>query len=251
MIVTEKFTGKADIYSKFRPSYPAEYLDYLISYNNLTPGALTADIGSGTGKLTRQLLERDLKVYAVEPNDHMRAVAEAALEDFMEYTSMKGTAENTGISDQSVDLITVAQAFHWFDPEKFKLECKRILKPGANVALVWNCRDFSSSLVAENEGICTKLCPLFNGFRKGFNDLPEIDFEFFRGGAYDYREFTCGLEYDMDGFIGRNLSASYAPRESDDGYDAFVEAVTGLFFKYSVDNKVIVPNITKSYVGQV
>lgn len=251
MTVTEKFTGKADIYAKYRPSYPSEYIDYLISYNNLTPDAVVADIGSGTGKLTRLLLERNLKVLAVEPNNHMRSVAEAELNEIPGYISMKGTAEGTGIDEESVDLITVAQAFHWFDAEKFKLECRRILKPDANVALVWNCRDFSNSLNVENEDICRKYCASFNGFHNGFGDMPQLDIQFYREGKYDYQEFACSLAYDLDGFIGRNLSASYAPGETEEHYSGFVEAIAQLFKKYMREGIVLVPIKTRSYIGMV
>lgn len=251
MEVTEKFTGKADVYLKYRPNYPAEYIDYLIAYSSLAPDAVIADIGAGTGKLTRQLLERNLKVIAVEPNDHMRMTAEKLLQHDSNFISISGTAENTGIDEQSVDLITVAQAFHWFDVPKFKLECARILKPDANVALVWNTRDLSNALNAANAEICWEHCPLFKGFSNGFKDIAETDIQFFRDGAYDSQVFENSLEYDLEGFIGRNLSASYAPRETDVVYGAFIEAVTNLFKKYSVEGKVFVKSVARSYVGKV
>ena len=119
MKTTEKFTGKSDIYSKCRPNYPMEYIKYLISYNNLTSDNIISDIGSGTGILSRQLLDNNLKVIGVEPNDDMRSVAQKSLANYTNFVSINGTAENTGLENESINLITVAQAFHWFDKEKF------------------------------------------------------------------------------------------------------------------------------------
>lgn len=252
METTKKFTGKAEIYKKFRPNYPVDYINYLICYNNLEPNAIIADVGSGTGKLTKQLLDRGYKVFAVEPNADMRNTAEKQLSNYEKFISVNGTAENTGIITKSIDLITVAQAFHWFDYEKFKQECIRILKPYKNVALVWNSRDFKSQLVAENAEICKRFCPLFTGFSggKGKDDSSLNLNLFFDAGKYDFKVFQYDLEYDLEGFIGRNLSASYAPKEADATYNEFVQAITKLFKKYSQNGKIVVPNLTKSYIGQ-
>jgi len=248
---TKKFSGKADIYNKYRPHYPQEYIDYLVSYNKLTSNKTIADIGSGTGILTQQLLERKLKVIAVEPNDEMRSIAEKRLNSFPNFFSINGTAENTGLRGKIIDLITVAQTFHWFDKVIFTNECRRILKPNSNVALVWNSRDSSSQLILENAEICKNLCPLFKGFSGGTENTPDIYKQFFRDGKYEYRIFQNDVEYSLDDFIGRNLSASYAPKSTDSNYKEFVEAVTELFMKYSRDNKIILPNIIRSYIGKV
>lgn len=251
MDTTKKFTGKADIYSKYRPHYPKEYINYLVSYNNLTSNNTVADIGSGTGILTEQLLEKDLKVIAVEPNDDMRSIAEKRLKNHPKFVSIKGIAENTGLRSKSVDLITVAQAFHWFDKVKFKNECIRILKPNLNVALVWNSRDSSSQMILENVEICKNLCPSFNDFSGGIEETPEEFEQFFRDGKYEYRTFQNDLEYNLDDFLGRNLSASYAPKSTDSNYKEFIKELTELFMKHSKDNKIILPNVTRSYIGKV
>ena len=251
MKTTDKFTGKAEIYVKYRPGYPAEYIDYLTGYNALAPGAAVADIGAGTGKFTRQLLERNFNVIAVEPNDDMRSTAVKSLRHYPNFASQNGSAENTGLQDESTDLITVAQAFHWFDKTKFRQECKRILKKESNVALVWNSRDLSSRLVAENAEICKRFCPQFKGFSGGIEETPEVFAQFFRNGRYDYQSFDNHLEYSLDDFIGRNLSASYAPKSTEPDYHKFIEAITELFNKYSEDDKIILPNITRSYIGKV
>ncbi|MDB8805765.1 class I SAM-dependent methyltransferase [Romboutsia sp. 1001216sp1] len=115
-----KFNGMGKIYSKYRPSYPFDFIDYLFTDVGISQRSIIADIGSGTGILTRQLLEKGSKVYGIEPNADMRDIAETNLNNFLGFTSVNGNAENTTIDDNSVDYITVAQAFHWFDRERFK-----------------------------------------------------------------------------------------------------------------------------------
>ena len=246
-----KFSGKANAYAKYRPTYPEEYLEYLASDCGLHPGIDAADIGSGTGILTRQLLAREVRVFAVEPNRDMRMLAEAELSGYSGFVSVDAAAEHTGLADQSIDLITVAQAFHWFDPGQFQLECIRILRSGARAALVWNSRDETSPLVNELGEVCRKFCPAYTGFSGGIQKTPEIYQQFFHDGTYEYRVFQNDLSYDKDSFVGRNMSASYSLRESDPKYQDFVDAILLLFAKYSYMDRIITANLTRSYVGLV
>jgi ubiquinone/menaquinone biosynthesis C-methylase UbiE len=248
---TGKFTDKADIYAKYRPSYPKEYIDYLVSENELNEDQSVADIGSGTGILSRQLLERGLHVIGVEPNDDMRKTAEESLRNYYRFKSVKATAENTTLQEHSVDLVTVAQAFHWFDHQAFKVECQRILKPEAPVALVWNSRDPASPIIQENAEICQQTCPAFKGFSGGIDETPEVFNSFFKDGSYLFKEFQNDLLFDYEGFIGRNLSASYAPKKGDETYDRFVHLLSELFEKHSKNGEIVLPNKTRSYIGNV
>jgi ubiquinone/menaquinone biosynthesis C-methylase UbiE len=128
------FGAAADAYERARPSYPDEAVDWL-----LPEGAHTVlDLGAGTGKLTRAQVARGLDVIAVEPIDEMRATLEATLP---EVRALKGTAEEIPLPDQSVDVITVAQAWHWVDVERATAEAARVLKPGGTLGLIWNRRD--------------------------------------------------------------------------------------------------------------
>lgn len=251
MASTDKFTGKADGYSKYRPRYPEKCIDYLISSNSLNEICTVADVGSGTGILTGQLLGRGLTVKAVEPNGDMRGMAKQSLGAFPLFVSVDGTAENTTLDAGSVDLVTAAQAFHWFDHDKFRLECRRILKEGAKVALIWNSREYSSRFVQENEEICAKYCPNFVAFGSGIESTPGVFDAFFKGGSFEYNTFRNDVQYDLDGFLGRNLSGSYAPFESDVNYSGFVFELTVLFEKYLENGLVTMPQITECYLGAV
>ncbi len=77
---TERFSGKVDDYANYRPSYPKECTRFLQQYFNITEDSVIADIGSGTGILTKLLLDLDCEVVAVEPNDQMREYGGKAFE---------------------------------------------------------------------------------------------------------------------------------------------------------------------------
>ena len=248
----EKFNGMGAVYTRFRPQYPQEFLEYLYWKVGLTKNSTIADIGSGTGILTKQLLEKGSRVFAVEPNMDMQTIAQADLKGYEGFMSVNGTAENTTLAARSVDFITVAQAFHWFDRRKFLEECRRIIKPGGRVILVWNSRDEKSGLVRENDAINKKYCPKFKGFSGGMRGAEaEDDFHDFFCGAYESTIFRHDLIFNKDSFIGRNLSSSYALKESDAGYAAYVSELMDLFEKYSENGTLFMPNLTRSYVGAV
>ena len=248
-----KFTGKAETYAKYRPTYPQAYIDYLFKSVNLNRESVIAEIGSGTGILLKQLLERHSCVIGVEPNDDMRGIAERTLSGYPGFISHIGTAENTLLENRSVDLIVAAQSFHWFDPDLFRKECRRILKPDAPVNLVWNTRDNHSELVIQNAGICQLYCPDFHGFSGGKDSQnPEVFENFFRDGRYELMTFDNPQSFDLDGFIGRNLSASYAPLPGSQSREKFIEALTELFHSLKgEDGKVVMSCYTRSYLGLV
>ena len=111
----ERFTERVDTYVKYRPSYPREAIDYLYQAVGLEQGSTVADIGAGTGIFTKLLLERGSSVIAVEPNDGMRSAAVEMLAQEPRFLAVAGSAEETTLTEQSIDYIVCAQAFHWFD----------------------------------------------------------------------------------------------------------------------------------------
>lgn len=128
------FGSEAAAYERGRPSYPPEAIDWL-----LPPGARDVlDLGAGTGKLTTRLVERGLDVVAVDPLAEMLELLSSALPDT---PALLGTAEQIPLPDNSVDAVLVAQAWHWFDPERAVAEVARVLRPGGRLGLVWNARD--------------------------------------------------------------------------------------------------------------
>lgn len=245
-----KFDQKGGIYSKARPSYPDKLFSYLTGNGYVGKATVIADIGSGTGKFTQQIGRYSEKVFAVEPNDDMRLIAEKNFADCSNIVSVNGSAENTTLSDSSVDFITVAQAFHWFDRKTFKAECRRILRKNGKVLLVWNDRDTDSNLIWENYEINRKFCPNFKGSSNGI-DFGKDSFADFFDGDFEVVNFRNDLIYDKDAFISRCLSSSYAPKQGDETYNMYVNELRELFEKYSKNSVVPYPYITRCYIGNV
>jgi SAM-dependent methyltransferase len=248
----ERFTGKAEVYKMFRPSYPNNFVDYLYSQVGFNNKSLIADIGSGTGVFSHLLLKRGSTVYCVEPNYDMRITAERDLLEFDNFISFDGNDVSTGLLERSVDFVTAAQAFHWFNQQLFKAECQRILKPKGKVVLLWNERDYESEIVKKDYAIRQKYAV---GDKKGLGVLRtgKLRFEkFFVDGIYEYRTFNNHLVLDRENYIGMNLSRSYSPSEdhNPDEYNGFVQELSNLFDAYNQNGILNFPHYTQSYIGQ-
>ena len=142
---TQRFSSRVENYVRFRPGYPPAVLDVLRAECALTRDSVVADVGSGTGIFSEFLLGAGCTVLGVEPNDEMRRAAEGTLARQTRFRSVPGTAEATTLPERSVDLVTAAQAFHWFDRARTRAEFRRILKPRGWTALVWNDRQLDST----------------------------------------------------------------------------------------------------------
>lgn len=245
---TERFSGRARDYAIGRPAYAAALIRYLYAEEGLSGQSVIADIGSGTGKFARQLLDQGSFLFCVEPNADMRNAAAMELGGYENCRIVNGTAANSTLGDQSVDFVTAAQAFHWFDADAFRKECRRILKPGGKAALLWNLRDMSAGVNRLSCDIYRKYCPRFQGFGGGIQKDDERIRRFFKGG-YTYVEFDHPLFYDRDKFISRSLSGSYSLKSGDTCYAAYLDALSGLFDQYAKASQLTIPNKSVLYIG--
>src|SRR5579862_9498368 len=142
---TQRFSSRVENYVRYRPGYPAAVIDLLKKECGLASSTVIADISSGTGIFTRTLLENGNRVLGVEPNPDMRKAGEEFLGAYPGFASVAGTAAATTLPDHSVDMVTAAQAAHWFDRQKARREFIRILKPGGWTVLLWNERRLDST----------------------------------------------------------------------------------------------------------
>ena len=136
----------ADVYERARPEYPAEAVAWIVRELELREGRTVLDLGAGTGKLTRALVTTGAHVVAVEPGDAMLAELRRVLPDV---EAVRGGAEEIPVADDSVDAVTVGQAFHWFRQDEAIPELHRVLRPGGALALIWNSRDQARPLQRE------------------------------------------------------------------------------------------------------
>jgi len=247
---TKRFTDRVANYLAYRPKYPAAVLEFMRAELNLSAASVVADVGAGTGILTEMLLREGCTVFAVEPNEAMRAAAEDALREFPNFKSVDGTAEATTLDGQSVDLITVAQAFHWFDAGSARREFARILKPRAWVALLWNMRKVDTTpFLRELEHILRTYGTDYGRVAQQYTDKATLG-NFFKGG-FAFESFKNQQVLDYDGLRGRMLSASYVPLEGEPNYEPLLAALRRAFDAHNERGTVTLEYDTEIYYGQL
>jgi ubiquinone/menaquinone biosynthesis C-methylase UbiE len=238
---TNRFSNRAADYAKYRPTYPAEAIDLLLE--GFTHPVVAADIGAGTGISARLLAERGATVIAIEPNAEMRSMAAPHPSVFFQ----DGTAEQTNIPTQSVDLVLCAQSFHWFDKKIALTEFHRILKPEGRIALMWNDRNPDDPFTEEYSEILRRTADheVFDrGERKSPAHLAESElFENFQT-----HSFTHLYPLDRDGLIGLVLSSSYMPKEGE-AYEQLLADLQDLFDRRAADGKVALSYRTMVYIA--
>jgi ubiquinone/menaquinone biosynthesis C-methylase UbiE len=246
----ERFTNRVNYYVKYRPSYPEAYLDYLVKEVGFDRESVIADIGAGTGILSKLLGPRVKTVFAVEPNSEMRLAAAEYCKDTPNVIVIEGSAEATTLPDSGVDFVTAAQAFHWFNLEEARLEFNHILRPGGKVTLVWNVRDINTPFGAEYEKLVRQFC--LNYIGSGGGSAETLAYRmFFKNGQYEYRIFPNDRRIDLETLIGYSLSTSYAPVRGDANYPAFIKCLMEIHEKYAENGDILLSTTTQSYTGEI
>jgi ubiquinone/menaquinone biosynthesis C-methylase UbiE len=244
---TERFSDRVEQYARYRPRYP-EALSHLLLSKIPLP-ATVADIGSGTGILTDQLLRTGYQVIAVEPNEPMRKAAEQKLATRPAFRSIDGTAEQTNLPARTADLITCAQSFHWFDREKCRTEFDRILRPNGLIALIWNDRAKNDPLMVRYDDVLTKLVPEYLDCSHRRVSKPDIE-AFFSAHSFELFSFANHQSLTQEEFLGRLISSSYVPLSGEPGHDELIEACNDLFDQFAKDGVLRFLYETQVYLGR-
>jgi SAM-dependent methyltransferase len=246
----ERFTDRVEEYVRHRPGYPRGLLHLLMREHGLGPGRVVADIGSGTGILSRLLLESGARVLGVEPNRSMRAAAERDLGGEARFRSIEGSAEATALDAASVDLVTAGQAFHWFDPARARAEFRRVLRAGGAVVLTWNARK-STPFNDDYEDMLDRLAPDYPAVRARDRAIESVVQAFFAPHAPRVEKFPNGQVLDEADLRGRLLSSSYVPRPGQPMHDAVMQRASEIFAAHARDGRVELAYDTVVYRGEL
>src|SRR5437867_2081053 len=246
--LTRRFSSRVGNYARCRPSYPPEIIEILRQECGLTSDSVIADVASGTGIFTRLLLENGNRVYGVEPNEAMRKAGEEYLARYPKFTSIAGTAENTTLSGVSVDLVTAAQAAHWFDREKALEEFQRILKPGGYLALIWNDRRRDAAAFDREYE------QLLEDFGTDYQEVKRRDnasMQFFGAIPHQTRILPNFQDFDYVSLEGRLLSSSYTPQAGHPSHEPMLVELRRIFVARQTSGIVRMGYDTKLYFGQL
>jgi SAM-dependent methyltransferase len=251
---TERFSDRVDDYRRYRPGYPMAVIDLIRQTCGIKGQATVADLGSGTGVFTKMLLEAGFEVTAVEPNAPMRLAAEEDLRHFDRFHSVATTAEQTGLPSASFDVITVAQAFHWFVAEAAHREFQRLLRPDGWVFIIGNHRQKDTSSFDSD----------YDELFKTFGDSHD--------GAVQHRDQAIGARnrvnffpadslyiahfdnphlMEWPGLCGRFFSSSYAPTRGDPRHEKCLIRLKEIFQKHAVKGQVRLSQKTEVYYGKL
>jgi ubiquinone/menaquinone biosynthesis C-methylase UbiE len=234
--MNNEFDNKSRPYSIGRPMYP-EAIIHKIKDLGIGAQSSIADIGAGTGLLTKMLGQLECDIFAVEPNMEMLNECKNYCSSNPNIHYIHAPAEDTQLKDNSIDFITIAQAFHWFDKQLCKAEFQRILKADGYVLILWNEMLADSDLAKEYTSLLHKYKNYETaGISKDFD--PDKEKRSFFGQEFEKVYYENRQTVTEKGFIGNALSLSYTPAESDNNYSVFLKELCSLFNKYEEDGKV-------------
>ena len=248
---TRRFTDRVADYACARPSYPSALIEVLRESCGLEPSWVVADVGSGTGKLSRLFLDAGNRVVGVEPNREMRGEAERAFAGHPRFRGVDGRAERTGLDPQSIDLVAAGQAFHWFDRNPAREEFLRILRPrpGRSVALIWNDRiEDAGAFMRGYEQLLLRHGRDYEQVKRLWPTDEEIA-RFFGGRLPVKRVLSHAQVLDRAGLRARARSSSYVPAPGRPGHRELMAALDALFERHARQGRVTVPYATRIYVG--
>ncbi len=247
---TARFSSRVENYVRYRPSYPKEVLDLLRNSCGLTPDSVIADVASGTGIFTRILLENGNRVFGVEPNPDMRRAGEEYLASYERFTSVAGTAEATTLADDSLDIITAAQAAHWFDRAQARREFVRILKPRGWTVLIWNERQTDTTpFLRDYEDLLLTYGTDYQEVRHE-RTTDEIA-GFFAPSPFQSAVLEMRQDCDYAALEGRLLSSSYIPAADHPSYGRLLQELRKIFDEYQTNDLVVLAYATRVYFGQI
>jgi SAM-dependent methyltransferase len=246
-----RFTGRVEAYRRYRSRYPREIIPLLIARCGLAPSSVVADIGAGTGMLAELFLAHGNQVLAIEPHPEMRAALEELAAQYARLSSLPGTAEQTGLPDQSVDFIAAGRAFHWFDHSRCRPEFLRILRPNGWMLIAGlGPRRGSEPVEQDYERLLEAHSVDYAAHRSRYA-IGERAREFFGSEEVEKAEFPGLEDLSYQALEGRMLSLSVTPQPGDARFLAFQRDLQAYFEQYQLSGRIQLPTNCKLYFGHL
>jgi SAM-dependent methyltransferase len=247
----QRFSSRVADYVRCRPGYPSALIELLGKDCGLTRAHVIADIGAGTGLLSKVFLENGNRVIGVEPNAEMRAAGDEFLAEYSNFSSLSGSSESTMLADASVDFITAAQAFHWFEPNATRREFARILKASGWVVVMWNDRRINETPFGRAyEDLLVRYGTDYKKVKDAYPETHDME-NFFGAGNFQRHELPNTQDFDCEGLAGRVRSSSYAPKEGHANYEPMMAALRKLFDTNQKFGRVRMEYMTQIYFGRL
>ena len=243
---THVFSTKAEKYARYRWSYAPEAIQTIFDVTGITDASVVADIGAGTGILTREFIGRVKHIFAVEPNPEMRAIAAREFAQYPSCQVVDGRSEATTLADNSIDLITAAQAIHWFAPQAAKKEFHRILKPAGWLAI---CRNYGTN--HELGEALQDVFPVETDTETLMIGKSQPRSFYFGDGEYRRQEYPFKTQVSWEEFFGGLSTASFAPDEDNLLYAEFENGARKVFDRFSSDGLILQHGVTELYLGPI
>lgn len=247
----QRFSNRVADYVRYRPSYPPALLDLLRSECGLCPEQVIADIGSGTGLLSKLFLENGNRVFGVEPNAEMRGAGEEFLRTYENFTSIEGSAESTTLAGGSVDFVTAGQSFHWFEPAASRAEFQRILRPGGWVVIVWQDRRMEEApFTRRYEELLERFGIDYKNVKEAYPEAEKIR-AFLQDGSFRSRDLANHQDLDWEGVSGRLRSSSFVPTEGHANFAPMMEELRNIFAARENHGRVRMDYFARIYFGRL
>ncbi len=245
------FSTKAEKYAKYRWDYAPNAIKGIINIAQLSANSCIADIGAGTGILTKHFIGKVQRIYAIEPNVEMRQILEYELGATSSVSVIDSSAEDTKLPHESVNMITVAQSIHWFDPEPARKEMRRILKNSGWLAILRNygtgeLNKLVSGLMIEKYGA---------NFSTTVEKPKEKPIQFYYGNdSFQKMIYPFQVQQNWEEFIGAITSASFMPNENHPLFNKLEDEAKNIFSEYSdngnLNGIVNMQGETELFIGQ-
>ena len=247
----QRFSNRVADYVRYRPGYPEEILPLLKAWCNFRAEHTVADIGSGTGLLSKLFLDFGNRVLGVEPNAEMRAAGEEFLGSYPKFTSIAGSAEATTLASDSVDFVAAGQAFHWFQMPAARGEFHRTLKSGGRVLIIWNELLFDeTAFQREYEALLLRFGTDYARVSESYPRAEQM-LEFFGANDFTSHSLPHFQEFDFDGLSGRLRSSSYAPPPGHPQFEPMMNELRKLFDAHHQRGVVRMEYRTRVYAGKL